>query len=183
MNNTEYHPFAKFLHWSIVILVAIQFVTAGIMLGVHRNASPSFLINLHMSFGMLILPIALLLLFMRFFRPVFKPEMLAPTWQEKSAVALHYSLYLLLVLLPFSGWAFASARGWTVSIFGVFNLPALFAQGSSVGRTIGGMHSLLATLIGILIVGHIGAALYHYFVLKDSVLGRMLPWGKNTHEN
>lgn len=162
----------------MVTLVVIQFVTGGIMPGVRRGASPDFLVNFHMSFGMLLLPIALLLFFMRFFRPVNKPEMLAPTGREKSAVALQYSLYILLILLPFSGWAFASVRGWTVSIFGIFNLPMLFAQGSHLGRIVGEWHSPLTALIGILMFGHIGAALYHHFVLKDSVLDRMLPWGK-----
>ncbi len=113
---------------------------------------------------------------MRFFRPVNKPEILAPTWQEKSSIVLQYSLYILLILLPFSGWAFASVRGWMVSLFGVFNLPMLFAQGSNLGRVVGEWHSQLTALIGILLLGHMGAALYHHFILKDSVLERMLPW-------
>ncbi len=47
----------------MVVLVVIQFVTGGIMPGVRQGASPGFLVNLHTSFGMLILPIALLLFF------------------------------------------------------------------------------------------------------------------------
>ena len=176
-NNTEYHPFAKFLHWTVVVLVAIQFVLAGIMGGARRG-NPDFFLNLHMSFGVTILPFVFLLLFMRFFRPVDKPEMLNPRWQEKAAVVVHYLLYLLLILVPISGWAFASVNGLTINLFGVFTLPVLFIQGSSVGNTIGEMHSTLATLIGILIAGHIGAAFYHHFILKDSVLGRMLPRGR-----
>jgi hypothetical protein len=31
------------------------------------------------------------------------------------------------------------------------------------------------TLLGLLIALHVGAALYHYFIRKDNVLGRMVP--------
>lgn len=174
-NRSEYHPFAKFLHWTVVVLVSIQFLSSSIMPSVRGNASPDYLVNIHMSFGIIVLPIAILLLFMRFFRPVAKLETPMPTLQEKAAVAMHYMLYILLILLPFSGWAFASSRGWTVSVFNSFDLPTFFEKGSSLGHSIGAMHSFFGTIIGFLILGHIAAALYHHFVLKDSVLRRMIP--------
>ena len=170
----EYHSAAKYLHGALILLIAIQFVTAWTMPGVRRG-SVSSLVNTHMSFGVVILPFALLLLGMRFFRPVHKGEMETPGLQERTAIAVHYLLYALLILVPFSGWAYASSRGITVSLFGVFDLPQIFTNGSSFGRALGGLHGALATLIGFIVLIHAAAALYHHVLLKDSVLTRMIP--------
>jgi cytochrome b561 len=172
-NNGEYHPFAKFLHWGVVVLVAIQFLSAWVMLN-FRNASLETYVGVHMSFGVLVLPFAPLLLWMRFFRPVDKPEMHHPTWRERAAVVVHYLLYILLILLPLSGWAYASVLGWDVRLFGSIDLPPLFA-GSSFGMLFGSMHVQFAILIAVIIAGHIAAALYHHVVRKDGILLRMAP--------
>ena len=37
---------------------------------------------------------------------------------------------------------------------------------------------LNATVLSILVIGHIGAGLYHHFIKKDTVLRRMLPFGR-----
>jgi cytochrome b561 len=37
------------------------------------------------------------------------------------------------------------------------------------------VHGVLARLLVLLILIHVAAALFHYFVRKDNVLGRMLP--------
>lgn len=181
MRHSTYHPLAKFLHWSVVILVALQFVTSWLMPEIRRNASPEFFVNIHMSFGLLVLPIALLLLLMRFVHPVEKVGVVS-SWQSRSAIFMHYALYTLLLLLPLSGWTFASARGWDVSIFGLFTLPHLAFASSSIGLLFGEAHGLFASLIGILVVGHAGAALYHHFILKDSVLKRLLPAGDSSKD-
>jgi cytochrome b561 len=38
------------------------------------------------------------------------------------------------------------------------------------------MHRLAAYAVIALVAMHIGAALFHYFIRKDGVLARMLPW-------
>lgn len=51
-----YSPVAKALHWLIVVLVAIQFVTAFLMPDIGPSTPPSTVIGLHFSFGVAILP-------------------------------------------------------------------------------------------------------------------------------
>lgn len=134
-------------------------------------------LNLHMSFGVFVAPFALALLLMRFMRPV--EDIAPPTLklQERLAQAMHYVLYILLVFIPISGDAFASSHGVTVRVFGLFDFPAFFANGSNIGSIIGEAHSFLAWTIGVLVLGHFVAALYHHYVMKDPVLVRMLPTG------
>lgn len=174
-NNQNYHSIAKLFHWALVVLIGIQFISAWLMPELEGGMSGDAIVSFHMSFGILVAPLALALFIMRIVSPVSKPEMIVPTWKESLATAMHYVLYILLLLIPLSGWAFASSHGWTVTLFGMTDLPALFPIGSSLGELIGEMHGALTTLIGLLIVGHVAAALYHRFFLKDRVLQRMTP--------
>jgi cytochrome b561 len=169
--RNKYHPFAKFLHWSIVLIICVQFILAGIMPEIRPGQTPESLINFHMSFGAVVIPFVFALLFMRFYRPVLKPEKAQKLWWAKASMIVEYLLYASLLLLPLSGLAFASSRGFAVILFGV-PLPSLFAQGSLFGD----LHGIFVSLIMILALGHFSAAIYHRFVLKDSVVERMLPF-------
>jgi cytochrome b561 len=71
------------------------------------------------------------------------------------------------------GWANASSRGWTVSLFGVIPLPALAATGSTLGHAMGDVHQVVAWALLGLVGLHIAAAVFHHFVLRDGVLRRM----------
>jgi cytochrome b561 len=68
----------------------------------------------------------------------------------------------------------ASARDWTITVFGLFQLPHLVAARSVLGRQAGDVHTFLAWTLLILIGLHVAAALYHFFVRRDRVLQRML---------
>lgn len=62
-----------------------------------------------------------------------------------------------------------------MTLFGLAPLPAIFAQGSVLGRALGQLHSPLAWVLLGALVCHIGAALAHHFVWRDRVMARMLP--------
>jgi cytochrome b561 len=127
-----------------------------------------------MSFGVVIAPLALILLFMRLTQPVEKIKS-GPAWQLVVAQVMHYLLYTLLIIIPISGYAYASSMNAVVRVFGLFDLPTIFSSISPIARTLGELHPFLAWTIGTLVLGHFAAALYHHFVLKDKVLTRMLP--------
>ncbi len=176
MKRTSYHPFAKFLHWTIVIIIATQFLSAWLMPSFRHMTAPNSFTMIHLSaWGLLVIPFGLLLFFMRFFRPVAKVEGEMPSWMEKSATSMQYALYVLLIITPFSGWASVSMRHLPVDFFDLFYLPVLDIDYPSFMFTLGRMHSNIAYAIGILALGHIAAALYHHFILKDQVLNRMRP--------
>ena len=66
-------------------------------------------------------------------------------------------------------------RGWTVTVFGILSLPALVAQGSGIGRTIGELHSILTWVLLGTVGLHVAAALAHLVFWRDRVMQRMLP--------
>ncbi|WP_206952640.1 cytochrome b [Trinickia acidisoli] len=168
---SKYDPFARLLHWLIVLLLTAQYVVAWTMPGIHRGTQPVGLIVVHLDLGAFILGIMIVRLLWRFVRT--GPDAVEGTPFTRGVASLtHGLLYLLLIVQPAMGWANASSRGWQVTLFGV-NLPSLLPKGAAIGHTLGDAHRLLAWVMLALIGLHVLAALYHHFVLRDRVLRRM----------
>ncbi|PWB69888.1 MAG: hypothetical protein C3F07_18270 [Anaerolineales bacterium] len=88
----------------------------------------------------------------------------------------HFGLYLLTFGMVITGIILADQRGILARTFGIGSTPGSFGRG---GFSLGFLHGGIWTLLLLLILLHIGAALYHQFVLKDNLLGRMW-FGKRT---
>jgi cytochrome b561 len=71
---------------------------------------------------------------------------------ERAATLGHWGLYALMIALPVTG------------------LLAWYGGFASLAGLHGG---ILKALLWLLIIGHVGAALYHHFILKDGLLNRM----------
>jgi cytochrome b561 len=156
-------------------LLLAQFLIGWLMPNVGKDMQPDSLMNLHLSIGVLILVVALARVAWRLFHGVPAPAANLPAWQERIAQLLHAALYVLLFAMVATGWSYASMRGWTVAVFGILSLPALVAQGSALGRTIGELHSTLSWVLLGAIGLHVSAALAHLLFWRDRVMQRMLP--------
>ncbi|MCK6371618.1 MAG: cytochrome b/b6 domain-containing protein, partial [Gammaproteobacteria bacterium] len=88
----------------------------------------------------------------------------------------HIGFYVLLVLLPLSGWLLTSAEGEAASFFGAFAVPALPVPGGEDSEDLfEEVHELLGNVVLALAALHVLAALKHHFIDRDDVLRRMLP--------
>jgi cytochrome b561 len=173
-----YTPVAKILHWFIVALLIGQFAVAWTMPHIGRNTKPETLINLHFSLGMLILFLVVLRLAWRMTHHEPPPIDGLPPWQGASARALHWLLYALLFAIPVLGWLNASWRGFDVTFFGLFKVPALIATRAPGWNWTGDVHTFIANYGLLTVVGlHVVAALYHAVIRRDGVFERMLPAG------
>jgi cytochrome b561 len=174
--SAGYTGTAKSLHWLIVALIIVQFIIAWTMPDIHRDTQPDKLINLHLSFGALILLVAIVRLAWRVTHAEPTPEDGVPPWQVQSARVVHWLIYLLLLVVPILGWMNASWRGFPVMLFGLIELPKLMATRAPGWGWTGDLHGLLANYLLLALVGlHVAAGLYHYFIRRDGVLQRMLP--------
>jgi len=95
---------AKSLHWLILALLIVQFVLAWMMPHIGRNTPLTTLIDLHFSFGVLILFVAAIRLIWRLTHSEPEPEAGVPPWQYQTAQMAHWLLYLLLFVVPILGW-------------------------------------------------------------------------------
>ena len=98
-----------------------------------------------------------------------------PEWQRRSAHAVHILLYLLFFAVPLAGWAYSSAAGFPVVVFGVLPLPDFVAPSKELAEAIKPLHKILAFTMAALVLAHVAAALKHHFVDGDGLLSRMRP--------
>jgi len=166
---------AKSLHWLILALLIVQFVLAWMMPHIGRNTPLTTLIDLHFSFGVLILFVAAIRLIWRLTHSEPEPEAGVPPWQYQTAQMAHWLLYLLLFVVPILGWINGNWRGYSVTLFGLFQMPKVMATRAPGWSWTGDLHTLLAMYAMLPLIGlHVAAALYHHVIRRDRVLQRML---------
>lgn len=171
--EAQYTPLAKLLHWLIAGILVLQFAIGWIMPPIRRGLAPGLAMHVHISTGIVVLGLIVVRLLWRLTHPVpSEPEL--PRWQRNASGAVHWLLYLLVLATAFTGWFYASARGWSLTFFGLAPLPALVAQGSPAGRAMGGIHESIVWVLLAVIAIHVLAALTHAFVYRDRVMRRML---------
>jgi cytochrome b561 len=173
---TRYSAVAQAFHWIIAALIVVQFVLGNLQedlpLGAHKLA----LLARHKSFGMTVLMLAVLRLLWRLkHAPPALPAGMRPI--EKSiARATHIAFYVLLFVMPLTGWLMSSAKNYSVSWFGLFTWPNLIARNETAFAVLRSTHDILSGVLFVIAILHILAALKHHFWNKDNVLLRMLPF-------
>lgn len=172
---TRYTPSAIALHWLMAcLIVAVYFMGISIddlPIGPDRI----MLVTWHKWLGV---TIALFWFARIAVRLTHTPPPLpngSPAWQNGAAHLVHFGLYLLMIAIPVTGWLMSSAKGYTTTFFGLFDLPNLLDKDKALGHTLKEVHAVLAHTLMILVVAHIGAALKHQLVDKDNLLDRMRP--------
>jgi len=166
---------AKLFHWVMAALILAQ-IALGLMAANWRLSPTKIeLFFWHKSTGMLILALVALRLLWRLANPtpLLPPGMAA--WERAAARLSHLLLYALMIALPVTGWIVNSASNVPFRIFWLIPLPAIVAPDEPTADLVAWVHGGLAALLGLVLVAHIGAALRHHFVKRNTVLIRMLP--------
>lgn len=172
------------LHWTIALAIIGLLVLGTVMVRLTPGSSLQFeLYQLHKSLGITVLALSIVRLAWRLTHPPPPlPATLRP-WEAMLARITHIGFYVLMLLLPFSGWMMVSASVWNFPtvIFGLFTLPHLpvlstLADKKPVEDALKEVHEWLAIGIFVLLLLHVAGALKHHIILKDGTLGRMLPW-------
>lgn len=169
----SYGRVARAFHWTLVALIAAQFGIGWLMPDVGRATPAEGLIAVHLSLGFAILAVVILRIIWRLMHSPPPMPSFVPIWQQRLANGVHGLLYVLVVLLPVTGWLNASRRTWTPYLFAVLPMPRLPYSTTEIGHAMGEWHSLLSwVLLGVIGV-HFLAALYHVFFSTDEMVWRM----------
>jgi cytochrome b561 len=176
---------ARLLHWSMAVLIVFQLALGVYMANFVDDLLRQFqLTQTHKSWGFVIFVLAVLRVGWRLASPR-GPASPAhvPRWQARAASATHGLLYVLILVLPLSGWVYASASplqdllGIENTVFGLFAMPDPWQPGDeAIAGVARRVHGLSALLMAVILVVHAGAALKHHLVDRDDVLRRM-SWG------
>ena len=137
-------------------------------------------VQAHLSFGAAILMLTVLRFVCRLSLgvPALPDDM--PPAACRAAQAVHAALYLLLLALPLSGYVKLAALGYEILLFGVLALPPLPFD-PVLATAARDLHAAAAVLLGILLTGHITAALLHRRLFGQPVFQRMFPTRRNRN--
>lgn len=174
----RYNGVSRALHWLSALLIFGLFGVGLYMTGLDKaDPARGDIYGLHKSIGVLtlFLVIARLLWFCIAAAPAL-PSVFNP--KEKAVMkGLQGLLYLLMLLIPVSGYVMSVSAGHPVSFFGLFEMPALLGENKSVAGFAHEAHGIMSWAIIVIVALHVAGAMKHR--LKDKggesdVLARML---------
>jgi cytochrome b561 len=175
MNDTtppRYTGTAIVLHWVLGLALVGSFAMGLYMSDLPLSPQRLKLYNWHKWAGVTILVLSFLRLAWRLtHRPPADVPMTAS--QRTMAHAAHNLLYVLFFAVPLVGWAYSSAAGFPVVVYGVLPLPDFVPVDKALAEAIKPWHERLAWLMALIVLAHIAAALKHQFVDRDGLLSRM----------
>lgn len=92
-------------------------------------------------------------------------------WRHIAAKTAHYGLYVLVAALLGLGLTLEAVRA--DNILNLFRLPSIAPGDKDLRNLLTDWHGTVATAVLILAGVHAAAALFHQYVLKDNLIGRM----------
>ena len=174
---TKYSLSSRIIHW---LMAAIIIPTLGV--GIYMKDflpkdSPNHLeiYSLHKSFGV----IALIFIFIRIVnRLLNKPPKLPLSISKLEKILAyfgHFGLYILMILVPLSGYLMSNYFGFPVRLFEI-SLPNMVETNYELGKIFAETHEICAYFLLALVSIHIFAAIKHRFFDKpeNDVLKRII---------
>jgi cytochrome b561 len=137
-------------------------------------------IGIHMILGIATLVLLTIRLFIRWFTK-------RPDWATAGNPFLdlvgkltHFGLYFFTFTITITGIVMALQRSLFARVLGIGTAVAQgFGRRGFGGFALGAFHGLSWSVLLLLILLHVGAALYHQFLKKDNLLNRMW-YGRQT---
>ena len=183
MVTLRYTRVAVVLHWLVAVLITVN-VVLGLSADHVPDDSVRSVIDAHKSNGISVLGLALLRILWRI---THRPPEVAVVYRRLehiAAILAHGGLYLLMLLLPLSGWlhdsAWKDAATHPMHWFGLFEWPRIGAIMSLPPTTrealhtkFGDLHVALSYFLYALLALHIAGALKHQWLDGEQSLQRM----------
>ena len=190
MQTTKrYTSVAISLHWLIAFFLIGLLAVGKYMTGLEETDPLRYtLTQWHKSFGIAVLFLAVVRVLWRL---THKPPQLpvgTPRFESVASHATHMLMYLLMVVIPVSGWVFVSVSPLNLEtlLFGVIPWPHIsflsaMADKEALSVQAGQLHMWLANTLLLLVILHVCAALFHQLVQRDGLLSRM--WVSDGHRD
>ncbi|MEY5097733.1 MAG: hypothetical protein RJA36_452 [Pseudomonadota bacterium] len=174
---TRYHGFSILLHWVLGAALVALFALGLYMHELPFSPQRLKLFNWHKWAGIVVLGLSLLRLLWRLIqRPPALPagiERAMPGWQLLAHKATHLGLYLLFFAVPLVGWAYSSAAGFPIVLFGVLPLPDFVPVNKELADVLKELHELTAWAMAALVLLHVAGVLKHVVIDRDGLMARM----------
>ena len=183
MDDKRYGAASVVLHWAIAALIVVQLCLGWYMNEIVPDHSPAQdrVQDIHVTVGLSILILVLVRIGVRLTHPAPPLPRTLHRWERVLARISHWLFYVLLLVMPLTGWALVSVRHEGIPFFGLA-WPAIPGLGHlakpearAVGRVLKETHiSILIWIVLANLALHVAGALKHQFD-GSPVLWRMLP--------
>jgi cytochrome b561 len=181
---TRYDLTSQAFHWVTAITVTAAFVLGPGGFGrlMRQGVDPATHADIvwHESLGLLVFALTLLRLLWLAVRPA-APKIAMTPWMHMASKAAHWALWILLLALPITAIVALGSRGHPLTLLGglrIDEMPVIANAAFASWFDWGDVHQWLGDVIMWIAGLHAAAALFHHFILKDSVLRTMLPMGR-----
>jgi cytochrome b561 len=149
-------PVAKILHWTLAVFVMLLVTSGVVMKQLGEGPVSEQLYTLHKSAGAMALLLIVTRLFYRLWASI------TGRWRSGAgSQAIHYVLYVAMLLVPLLGWAGVSDYGARGIVFG-YSLPMILPEGAGYADTLFAAHAWLSFALLALVTIHIGVAVEDY---------------------
>ena len=173
----QYGAIAKLFHWVTLGLILVALPLGFVIQHVKDDSKMGFY-ALHESAGLTILFVALARLAWRWLSPPPSPPNDMPKLFRVASAAVHHALYGLLILQPVFGFLATNAWGFPMrgatAYLGFIEFPKFMEAWESLAKILSLLHSIGGWLLVVLIVLHVGGALFHHAIRRDGTLMRMI---------
>lgn len=175
----RYHSLSIVMHWSVAFGILFMFASGLYMVNADISKADQYrLFQIHKASGVVVLWALILRIGARMLTKAPKMPDALNSKAQKQAKLGHVLLYIALVTMPLSGWLMVSASPFGLPTF-VFvdwiewpHIPGV-ARNKTIGAIANNIHWITGCALFLLIVGHVGAVIWHKKTHKLNLINRM----------
>ncbi len=169
-SQTHYGTTVIVIHWITALLIIALIATGFRAGGTEDAAQKAAILRVHIPLAVAVVVLTIGRVFWWLFADTKPAPIAMPKWQDVSSRAVHLLFYVVIFGMAASGIGMIVLSGAGPAIFGGTGDVVLPDFGDFLPRV---PHGIGGRAILALLVIHAGAALYHHFIKRDGLLGRM----------
>ena len=131
--------------------------------------------DVHESIGLAIFFLTALRITWRCFDPAPPYSASVRPWTRRTARLVHLGLLGVMIIMPGSGFLWATGHAHAVMPFGLIHFPRIAFGYRALGDAAETVHLISQWILYGLITLHLAGVSYHLVVKRDNPLARMLP--------
>lgn len=168
----QYSRTAVILHWAVALLILATTTLGFYMMSIEEEPGSATYFDWHKSIGIVIASLVLARVLWRLMHVPAKLPSSVPSWQARLAHMTEALLYVLMVLMPVTGYLGASHSKAGVQLFGL-TTPKWAVPDHAIAEQFFSIHAVLVIALMALVALHVTGAVTHALWYKDTVFRRM----------
>lgn len=174
-SDQEWGLIAKVLHWAMALAILAMFFLGWMAVNTPMSPTKLNLFIWHKSIGLTLLGLVGIRLLWRLANETPIPPSGVGAAEHGLAKVGHTALYVLMILMPLSGYVINSTANFSFKFFGWLRVPNFIPANKAWQDVAENVHFILFWVFALSIAIHVAAALRHHIIKRNNVLTRMLP--------